>query len=70
MLPGSIDVKYHGEARPVHLLQEGKPFSDEYTDAKTALRVMPKAPSILPSSFAGLNQSLFNYMTRFGNLPE
>lgn len=66
MLPGSIDVNIMVKLDRFTFSKEGKPFSDEYTDAKTALRGY--AESALNSAIvfsAGLNQSLFNYMTRF-----
>ncbi len=65
MRPGSIDVNimvkldriYHDNIRPI---------SDEFSDAKTALRGY--ANSSLESAIvfsAGINQRLFDYMTRF-----
>ncbi len=65
MRPGSIDVNimvkldriYHDNIRPI---------SDEFSDAKTALRGY--ADSNLESAIvfsAGINQRLFDYMTRF-----
>ncbi len=66
MLPGSIDVNIMTKLDRLTFTREGKPLSDEYTDAKTALRGY--AESALNSAVifsAGLNQGLFNYMTRF-----
>jgi hypothetical protein len=66
MLPGSIDVNIMTKLDRLTFTREGKPLSDEYSDAKTALRGY--AESALNSAVifsAGLNQSLFGYMTRF-----
>ena len=66
MLAGSIDVNIMVKLDRLTFSKEGKPFSEEYTDAKTALRGY--AESALNSAIifsAGLNQGLFNYMTRF-----
>lgn len=66
MLPGSIDVNIMTKLDRLTFTKEGRPLSDEYSDAKTALRGY--AESALNSAVvfsAGLNQGLFNYMTRF-----
>lgn len=68
MLPGSIDVNIMTKLDRLTFTREGKPLSDEFSDAKTALRGY--AESALNSAVifsAGLNQGLFNYMTRFRN---
>ena len=69
MLPGSIDVNIMVKLDRFTFSREGKPFSEEFTDAKTALRGY--AESALNSAIifsAGLNQGLFNYMARFREL--
>ncbi|MFH0990358.1 MAG: hypothetical protein V1799_10135 [bacterium] len=66
MKPGSIDVNIMTKLDKVNTTRLGEILSDEYTDAKAALRGY--ANSTLHSSIifsAGLNQGLFNYITRF-----
>jgi hypothetical protein len=66
MIPGSIDVNIMVKLDRMYYDRYGKPLSDELSDAKAALRGY--AQSLLKSSIvfsAGLNQNLFNYMTRF-----
>ena len=66
MRPGSIDVNIMTKLDRINVTKNGTPLSDEYSDAKAALRGY--ANSSLRSSLvlsAGLNQGLFNYMTKF-----
>jgi hypothetical protein len=66
MTPGSIDVNIMVKLDRINLDKHGKPLSEEFSDAKAALRGY--ANSTLRSSLvlsAGINQSLFGYMTRF-----
>lgn len=66
MLPGSIDVNIMTKLDRLGLTKNGVPLGEEYSDAKAALRGY--ASSSLRSSIifsAGLNQGLFNYMTKF-----
>lgn len=66
MKPGSIDVNIMVKLDRVNLGRNGMPLSDEFSDAKAALRGY--ANSGLQSAIvfsAGINQSLFNYMTKF-----
>ncbi len=66
MIPGSIDVNIMVKLDRINLDKHGKPLSEEFTDAKAAFRGY--ANSTLQSSIilsAGINQSLFGYMTRF-----
>lgn len=66
MVPGSIDVNIMVKLDRINLTKQGVPLSDEYSDAKAAFRGY--ANSSLRSSIvlsAGINQSLFGYMTRF-----
>ena len=66
MLPGSINVNIMTKLDRLNVTKNGIPLSDEYSDAKAALRGY--ATSSLHSSIvfsAGLNQGLFNYMTKF-----
>ncbi|MGB2867798.1 MAG: hypothetical protein WBD36_05060 [Bacteroidota bacterium] len=66
MTPGSIDVNIMVKLDRINLDKSGMPLSDEFSDAKAALRGY--ANSGLKSCIvfsAGINQSLFNYMTRF-----
>ncbi|MGA1874965.1 MAG: hypothetical protein ACMUIA_05120 [bacterium] len=64
--PGSIDVNIMVKLDRVNFNGHDTPLSDEFTDAKAALRGY--AQSSLRSCIifsAGINQKLFNYMTRF-----
>lgn len=66
MLPGSIDVNIMTKLDRPHIAKNGVPLGEEFTDAKTALKGY--AESTLQSALvfsAGLNQALFNYMSRF-----
>ena len=66
MLPGSIDVNIMVKVDRMTFTKEGLPLSEEYSDAKAALRGY--AQSALNSAIvfsAGMNQALFNYMTKF-----
>jgi len=66
MSPGSLDVNIMVKLDGHHLAQYGSPANDGLSDAKAALKGF--AESTLKSSLvfsAGLNQSLFNYMTQF-----
>ncbi len=66
MVPGSIDVNIMVKLDRINLDRYGKPLSEEFSDAKAAFRGY--ANSTLRSSIilsAGINQSLFGYMTRF-----
>jgi len=66
MLPGSIDVNIMTKLDRPHMGKDGLPLGEDLTDAKTALRGY--AESTLRSCVvlsAGLNQALFNYMSRF-----
>jgi len=66
MKPGSIDVNLMVKVDRTIYDSNGKPLSDEFSDAKTGLR--GHAESSLKSGIvfsAGINQRLFNYMTRF-----
>ena len=66
MEPGSIDVNIMVKLDRINTDKHGKPLSDEYTDAKAAFRGF--ANSSLQSSLvlsAGINQSLFGYITKF-----
>jgi hypothetical protein len=68
MLPGSIDVNIMVKLDKLNFTKAGIPLSGEFSDAKAALRGY--AQSVLESCIvfsAGINQSLFNYMTRFGD---
>ena len=66
MQPGSIDVNIMVALDRTNYDEHDAPLSDEFTDAKAALRGF--ANSSLRSSVvfsAGINQRLFTYMTRF-----
>ena len=66
MKPGSIDVNIMVKVDRTYYDSNGEPLSDEFSDAKTGLKGL--AESSLKSSIvfsAGINQRLFNYMTRF-----
>ena len=66
MVPGSIDVNIMVKLDRINLDKHGKPLSEEFSDAKAAFRGY--ANSTLRSSIilsAGINQSLFGYITRF-----
>ena len=66
MQPGSIDVNIMVKLDRISFDSRGLPLGDEFSDAKAALRGY--AHSGLRSGIvfsAGINQKLFNYMTRF-----
>ncbi len=66
MQAGSIDVNIMVKLDCVNFDRRGLPLADEFSDAKAALRGY--AHSGLRSGIvfsAGINQKLFNYMTRF-----
>jgi hypothetical protein len=66
MRPGSIDVNIMVKLDRINHDKKGKPLSEEFSDAKAALRGF--ANSSIRSSIvfsAGINQSLYNYMTQF-----
>ncbi|MBL8115703.1 MAG: hypothetical protein JNK60_22690, partial [Acidobacteria bacterium] len=66
MRPGSIDVNIMVKLDRINFDREGAPLSDEFNDAKAALRGF--AVSSLESSLilsAGMNQGLFTYMSGF-----
>jgi hypothetical protein len=66
MRPGDIDVNIMVKLDRPHLDSKGAALGEDYTDAKTALKGF--ADSKLSSSLvfsAGINKSLFRYMTRF-----
>ncbi len=68
MTPGAIDVNIMVKVDRPGRDADGKPLSEEFSDAKAALRGY--AESVLESSVifsAGINQSLYNYMARFGD---
>lgn len=68
MAPGSIDVNIMVKLDRVPRDAKGVPFSDEFSDAKAALRGF--AQSKLNSSVvlsAGINQALISYMSEFKN---
>ncbi len=66
MRPGSIDVNIMVKLDRRPFDSKGDPLDDEFTDAKTALRGYADSRLISSIVFsAGINQSLFNYMTRF-----
>jgi hypothetical protein len=66
MSPGSIDVNIMVKVDAHHLAHYGKSMSEGLSDAKAALKgyAESKLKSCVVFS-AGLNQSLFNYMTQF-----
>jgi hypothetical protein len=66
MRPGSIDVNIMVKLDAVNCDRKGSPLGEEFSDAKAALRGY--ANSRLRSGIvfsAGMNPTLFNYMTRF-----
>ncbi len=66
MKPGTIDVNIMVKLDKVNYNRDGSPMSDEFTDAKASLRGY--ADSCLESGVvfsAGINKSLFSYMTQF-----
>ncbi|MCP4350596.1 MAG: hypothetical protein GY795_34445 [Desulfobacterales bacterium] len=66
MKPGAIDVNIMVKLDKVNYNRDGSPMSDEFSDAKASLRGY--ADSGLESGVvfsAGINKSLFSYMTQF-----
>ncbi len=66
MTPGAIDVNIMVKVDRPGFDGDGKPLSEEFSDAKAALRGY--AESVLESSVifsAGINQSLYTYMSKF-----
>lgn len=65
MRPGSIDVNIMVKLDRINYA-DGKPMSDEYSDAKAALRGYGKSSLCSSIIFsAGINQKLFGYMSQF-----
>ncbi|MFI5253309.1 MAG: hypothetical protein ACHQQQ_12865 [Bacteroidota bacterium] len=66
MVTGSIDVNIMVKLDRITHDRHGKPLSEEFSDAKAALRgyANSKLQSAIVFS-AGINQALFSYMTRF-----
>jgi hypothetical protein len=66
MRPGSIEVNIMTKLDRLPKDKHGKPLSEEFSDAKAALRGFMNSSLQSAVEFsAGLNQGLFNYMTRF-----
>ncbi|MBM4169096.1 MAG: hypothetical protein FJ215_08065 [Ignavibacteria bacterium] len=68
MRPGSIDVNIMVKLDKINFTKSGVMLSDEFSDAKAALRGY--ANSLLESCIvfsAGINQSLFSYIAKFGD---
>jgi hypothetical protein len=66
MQPGSIDVNIMVKLDAISSDNNGNPPSGEFSDAKAALRGYAKSSLRSGIVFsAGINQSLFNYMTKF-----
>ena len=68
MCPGSIDVNIMVKLDKINFTKSGVMLSDEFSDAKAALRGY--ANSLLESCIvfsAGINQSLFSYMAKFSD---
>lgn len=66
MRPGSIDLNIMVKLDKANYDKKGKPLPEEFSDAKAALRGF--ANSAVSGSLvfsAGINQSLFTYMTQF-----
>jgi len=66
MVPGSIDVNIMVKLDRLNYTASGIPMSEEFSDAKAALRGFAK--SSLSSNIvfsAGINQTLFSYMSEF-----
>ena len=67
MRPGSIDVNIMVKLDRMPPAPKGEVLSDEYSDAKAALRGYAKS-NLVDSSIvfsAGINQGLYNYMAQF-----
>jgi hypothetical protein len=66
MEPGSIDVNIMVKIDKMNSDSKGRPLGEEFSDAKAALRgyALSSLNSCIVFS-AGMNQALFNYITRF-----
>lgn len=66
MVPGSIGVNIMVKLDKFNFNKQGTPLSEEFSDAKASLRGYANSSlnSVIVFS-AGINQSLFGYMTRF-----
>jgi hypothetical protein len=66
MKPGDIDVNIMTKIDRSNVDQNGNPLGEEYSDAKAVLRgYMNSSLRSAVELSAGLNQSLFNYMSKF-----
>jgi hypothetical protein len=69
MQPGEIEVNIMTKLDRLPKDKHGKPLSEEFSDAKAALRgFMNSTVHSAVELSAGLNQGLFSYMTRFKDL--
>jgi hypothetical protein len=66
MQPGAIDVNIMTKLDRINVDKSGKPMSEEYSDAKAALRGFANSSLRSAVEFsAGLNQRLFSYASEF-----
>lgn len=66
MRPGDIDVNIMVKLDRLNADKHGKPLSEEFSDAKAALRGFAKSKLESAMVFsAGINQSLYGYMTKY-----
>ncbi len=66
MHPGAIDVNIMVKVDRLAADKHGKPLSEEFSDAKAALRGFAKSKLESAMIFsAGINQSLYGYMTKY-----
>jgi len=66
MRPGNIDVNIMVKVDRLRADKHGKPLSEEFSDAKAALRGYAKSKVDSAMIFsAGINQSLYGYMTKY-----
>ena len=66
MKPGNIDVNIMVKVDRLDTDKHGKPLSEEFSDAKAALRGFAKSKLDSAMVFsAGINQSLYGYMTKY-----
>ena len=66
MRPGNIDVNIMVKVDRLSMDKHGAPLSEEFSDAKAALRGFAKSKLESAMVFsAGINQSLYGYMTRY-----
>jgi len=66
MMPGKIDVNIMVKLDRLSMDRYGKPLSEEFSDAKAALRGFAKSKLDSAMVFsAGINQSLYGYMTKY-----